>query len=73
MQRRPSDAAALMALGVGRRERAMAAAASLMPAVFAGTLAGVVVAPLASPAFPSVRLGSPNPIRGSAPTPRSSP
>ena len=63
LQRRPSDAAALMALGVGRRGRAIAAAASIMPAVLAGTTLGVVLAPLVSPVFPlgATRLAEPHP------------
>jgi hypothetical protein len=63
LQRRPTDAAVLMALGIGRRERAMAAAASIMPAVLAGTTVGVALAGLVSPVFPlgATRLAEPQP------------
>ena len=55
LQRRPSDAAVLEAVGLARRQRIIAALTSVLPAVLAGAVAGVVLAWAVSPAFP---LGS---------------
>ena len=55
LQRRPSDAVVLEAVGLSRRQRVAAALGSVLPAVAAGTLAGVALAAAASPMFP---LGS---------------
>ena len=52
LQRRPSDAPALEALGLDRRRRTSAGVMSVLPAVLGGTVAGVVLAVATSGAFP---------------------
>ena len=64
LQRRPSDAAILGAIGLGRRQRTMAAVASMLPAVLPGALAGVALAAAASPVFPLASTRSADPDRG---------
>jgi predicted lysophospholipase L1 biosynthesis ABC-type transport system permease subunit len=61
LQRRPSDAVVLDAIGLGRRQRMWAAVISVGPAVLAGAIAGVGIAVAASPAFPlgTVRRAEP--------------
>ena len=61
LQRRPSDAAVLGAIGLGRRTRMWAAVAAVLPAVLLGGVAGAGVATAASPAFPlgAVRRAEP--------------
>ena len=50
--RRPADTKTLMALGLARSQRMLAAATSLLPAVACGVVAGLGLAIIASPAFP---------------------
>ncbi len=62
LQRRPSDAVVLGAIGLGRRTRMWAAVAAVLPAVLLGAVAGAGVAAVVSPAFPlgAVRRAEPN-------------
>ena len=53
LQRRPSDAAVLEAVGLARRQRIIAALTSVLPAVLAGAVAGVVLAGGSQPGLPA--------------------
>jgi ABC-type lipoprotein release transport system permease subunit len=63
LQRRPSDAVVLEAVGLTRWQRVLAALASVLPAIVIGAVAGAGLAAAVSPAFPlgSIRRAEPQP------------